>query len=312
MTRRVLVTGGTGFIGRQTVAPLMDRGFDVWLTSRGGLPEDLVKCIRRHPDRIHHRMADLLQPETPAALVKEIQPTHVLHLAWDTRHGLFWTSPENEAWVSASERLLRAFADCGGQRLVAAGTCVEYAAADYPISEAAGTLEPTTPYGRAKLAFRERVREAADRLSLSTAWGRVFHLFGPHEKLPRLVPAAIDSLLRGDSFRATEGTQVRDYSSVVDVATAFAVILDSDFHGDINVASGVPSTVADVLGCIGRIVGRPELIRLGVMPSQPHDPPVLAADATQLRSRFGDLFPVALETRLREMVDWWRRHGMHS
>jgi nucleoside-diphosphate-sugar epimerase len=312
MTRRVLVTGGTGFIGRQTVAPLVERGFEVWLTSRGGLPEDLIECARRHPGRIHHRMADLLQPEVPAALIDEIHPSHILHLAWDTRHGLFWSSPENEAWVAASERLLRAFADRGGQRIVAAGTCVEYAPISHPVSEASGILEPGTPYGRAKIAFRARLREAAERQGLRTAWGRIFHLFGPHERLPRLVPAAIDALLRGDPFLATTGTQVRDYSCVVDVATAFVAILDSDFEGDINVASGVPSTVAGILRCIGDIAGRPDLVRLGVIPSQPHDPPVLAADTTRLQSLFKGLFPVSLETRLREMVDWWLQHGMRS
>jgi nucleoside-diphosphate-sugar epimerase len=105
---------------------------------------------------------------------------------------------------------------------------------------------------------------------------------------------------------------VRDYSSVVDVAAAFVTILDSDFEGDINVASGVPSTVASVLRCIGHVVGRPELIRLGAIPSPPHDPPMLAADTTRLHSRFGGLFPAPLETRLREMVDWWRHHGPRS
>jgi nucleoside-diphosphate-sugar epimerase len=312
MMRRVLVTGGTGFIGRQTVAPLVERGFEVWLTSRGGLPDDLAEVARRHPGRIHHRAADLLQPEIPARLIDEIRPSHLLHLAWDTRHGLFWTSPENEAWVAASDRLLQAFADQGGQRMVAAGTCVEYAATSHPIAEASGLLCPSTPYGRAKLAFRERMSEAARHYGLRTAWGRVFHLFGPHERLPRLVPAAIDALLRGECFAATAGSQVRDYSSVVDVAAAFVAILDSGFAGDINVASGVPSTVASVLRCIGDIVGRPELIRLGVIPSPEHDPPVLVADTARLTSHFGRLFAVPLETRLRQMVDWWAVHGMRS
>lgn len=310
--RRVLVTGGTGFIGRQTVAPLVERGFEVWLTSRGGLPEDLARFARRHPGRVHHRVADLLQPDVPAALMDDVRPSHVLHLAWDTRHGLFWTSPENKAWVTASERLLEAFADRGGRRIVAAGTCVEYAVTNHPVSEATGVLDPDTPYGRAKLAFRERLRETTERRGLPSAWGRVFHLFGPHERLPRLVPAAIDALLRGDPFPATAGTQLRDYSSVVDVAAAFVTILDSDFEGDINVACGTPSTVADVLRSIGDIVGRPELVHLGVVPPPPHDPPVLAADTTRLHARFGCLFPISLETRLREMVDWWRDHEIRS
>ena len=310
MSRRVLVTGGTGFIGRQTVTPLVERGFEVWLTSRDPWPEDFAEYAGRSPGRIHHRAADLLRPEIPAALIEEIRPSHLLHLAWDTRHGIFWSSPENESWVAASERLLAAFADHGGERFIAAGTCVEYAPTSHPVSEATGVLDAGTPYGRAKLRFREQLRGAASRRGIHTAWGRIFHLFGPYERLPRLVPAAIDALLRGEPFPATVGTQVRDYSSVVDVAAAFVAILDSEFEGDINVASGVPSTVASILRCIGDIVGRPELIRLGVIPSPEHDPPVLVADTARLTSHFGRLFAVPLETRLRQMVDWWAVHGI--
>lgn len=308
MNRRVLVTGGTGFIGRQTVAPLVERDFDVWLTSRGPLPPDVSALAAREPGRIHHRVIDLLAADGPASVIAEIRPTHLLHLAWDTRHGLFWTSPENDAWVAASRRLLEAFAHGGGRRFVGAGTCVEYAPVDHPISEASGVLHATTPYGRAKLAFRQRLQEVAAQSGISTAWGRVFHLFGPHEQLPRLVPAAIDSMIRGEPFPATPGTQIRDYSCVVDVAAAFAAILDSDLEGDVNVASGVPSTVASVLQSLGGIIGRPDLLRLGALSPPPHDVPVLAADATRLRTHFAGLFPVPLEDRLREMVEWWQRH----
>ena len=54
-------------------------------------------------------------------------PTHLLHLAWYAEPGLFWRSPENLRWVEASLRLLRAFAEHGGQRAVMAGSCAEYA-----------------------------------------------------------------------------------------------------------------------------------------------------------------------------------------
>jgi nucleoside-diphosphate-sugar epimerase len=308
MTRRVLVTGGTGFIGRQTVVPLMERGFEVWLTSRSGLPEDLAILAAQSSGRLRHCIADLPLPDVPDALIENIRPTHLLHLAWETRHGLFWTAPENEAWVAASARLVHAFAVRGGKRIVAAGTCVEYAPTDAPISEATGVLSDTTPYGRAKLAFREAINAVAVQRGLSTAWGRIFHLFGPHEQLPRLVPAAINALLRGKPFPATAGSQVRDFSSVVDVGAAFAAVLDSDFTGDVNVASGVPTTVANVLRRVGEITGRVELLQLGALPTPPHDVPVLIADATRLRSQFRGLFPFSLEERLSEVVAWWQRH----
>jgi nucleoside-diphosphate-sugar epimerase len=134
---------------------------------------------------------------------------------------------------------------------VAAGTCVEYAPADTPLAEATAVLEPTTPYGRAILAFRTALVEASIQHGFSAAWGRVFHLFGPHEQPARLVPAAITSLLAGRPFDATAGSQIRDYSSVVDVAAAFAAVLDSTLTGDVNVASGTATSVARVLQIVG-------------------------------------------------------------
>lgn len=307
MSRRVLITGGCGFIGRQTIAALVDRGFEVCLAGRSPPPTDLAEQARASGGLIAHRVLDLLDPDIAAAMIAEVRPSHLLHLAWDTRHGLFWTSTDNARWVAASCRILEAFIRCGGTRCVAAGTCVEYAPADVPLAEATSALGPTTPYGVAKLAFRKALVEASSRDGLSAAWGRVFHLFGPHEHPARLVPGAILSLLEGRRFAATAGRQVRDYSSVVDVAAAFVEILDCDLTGDVNVASGSATTIADVLQTIGETIGRPELIALGDVPTSPSDVPVLTADASRLRGRFPQLFSVALRERLSETVDWWRQ-----
>ncbi|MFM7242921.1 MAG: NAD-dependent epimerase/dehydratase family protein, partial [Planctomycetaceae bacterium] len=218
MSRRVLVTGGCGFIGRQTVAPLLDRGFEVCLAGRSPPSADMAAQVGASGGRLSHHIVDLLDHDAASALVARTSPTHLLHLAWDTRHGIFWTSAENDRWVDASSRLLEAFVECGGTRCVAAGTCVEYAPADSPLAEAKAAVGATTPYGTAKLAFRAKLVEAANQHGLSTAWGRVFHLFGPYEQPARLVPAAITSLLAGRPFAATAGRQIRDYSSVIDVA----------------------------------------------------------------------------------------------
>jgi|694.fasta_scaffold29586_8 nucleoside-diphosphate-sugar epimerase len=312
MSRRVLITGGCGFIGRQTIEPLVAGGFEVSLTSRTPPPAEIAERVAARHGRLSHHVVDLLDPAATTALVEQVRPTHLLHLAWDTRHGVFWTSDENQRWVDASCRLLEAFTRCGGARCVAAGTCVEYAPADTPLAEATAVLEPTTPYGRAKLAFRTALVEASIQHGFSAAWGRVFHLFGPHEQPARLVPAAITSLLAGRPFDATAGSQIRDYSSVVDVAAAFAAVLDSTLTGDVNVASGTATSVARVLQIVGEIIGRPELIGLARLPTPPHDVPVLIADASRLRRRFPHLFAVDLEERLSETVEWWRRQSQRG
>ena len=78
----------------------------------------------------------------------------LLHLAWATEHGAFWTSPDNVRWLEASLALLRAFVAGGGARAVVAGTCAEYSwstEADVLAEEA--PLEPATLYGASKAAL---------------------------------------------------------------------------------------------------------------------------------------------------------------
>ena len=59
-------------------------------------------------------------------LIEEVRPSHLLHFAWETRHGYFWQAPENQIWAEATVDLARAFKDAGGRRAVFAGSCAEY------------------------------------------------------------------------------------------------------------------------------------------------------------------------------------------
>src|SRR6185312_12912218 len=152
------------------------------------------------------RDADLLDPEAVTRLVRDVRPTHLLHLAWYAVPGAFWESPENARWLEASTRLLEAFAVSGGTRAVVAGTCAEYDwSGDGALSEASTPLSPRTAYGEAKNALRA----AAERLSVSLGWGRVFFLYGPHEDPRRLVASVARSLVAGEPARTTHGRQVR-------------------------------------------------------------------------------------------------------
>src|SRR3954452_23524389 len=139
---RVLVTGATGFIGHHLPELLSSRGFEVATVSRAG-------------------GVDLLEPGAPERVVAEVQPTHLLHLAWYAEPGKYWTSPENVRWVEASLALLRAFAAGGGRRAVLAGTCAEYDWAHGFCSEGVTPLAPWTLYGPSKHALREMAESFA-------------------------------------------------------------------------------------------------------------------------------------------------------
>jgi nucleoside-diphosphate-sugar epimerase len=221
---------------------------------------------------------------------------------------VFWNSSENLDWIVSSKLLVNAFIEAGGERIVGAGTCAEYdwGTSDQWLDEKTTPIKPFSLYGQCKYAFRKSLFTVAEHHKVSAAWGRIFFLFGPHEGPKRLVSSAIISLLQGQPFEASTGDQLRDFLHVDDVAKAFVALLDSEVSGDINIASGQESSVAEVLTILGRLTGRPELIRLGAKPKQPTEPPRLVASVRRLREELGITFSHSLETRLAETVEWWR------
>jgi len=304
--RRVLVTGASGFLGARTLAPLQAAGFEVHALSRR--PPQTSGGVSWHA-------VDLLDDRTTAALVTELAADHMLHLAWYTEHGRFWTAPENLDWAAASLRLLRAFAEAGGRRAVVAGTCAEY---DWTTSTQgrcreldddrgpATPLRPGTLYGASKHATRLLAEAYAREVGLSLAWGRVFLLYGPGEDERRLIPQVARSLIAGATAETSDGTQVRDLMHVDDVARGFAALLDSAIEGPVNVASGEAVTLARVIELVASESGRPELLRLGALPRREGEPAELLADTRRLREEVGFTPGVELEAGIAEAVAWWR------
>jgi nucleoside-diphosphate-sugar epimerase len=295
--KRVLVTGASGFIGRHTLPALALRGFEVHAVSSQPRPSPAA-------DARWHR-SDLLRGADVRQLMDSVQPTHLLHLAWFAVPGQFWTSPENLRWVQASLELLSVFESVGGRRLVAAGSCAEYEWSDVDCDEHDTPLRPATLYGTCKHALHLVMEKFADR-RLSTAWGRVFHLYGPHEHPDRLVPSVICSLLDGRPAQCTLGTQVRDFLHVADVAGAFVALLDSPVGGGVNIASGTPVSIANLVSTIGRQMGAESLVRLGARPLPAHEQPRLTARVARLRDEVGWTPTISLESGLEQTTEWWR------
>lgn len=296
---RVLVTGGAGFIGRQALSHLVAQGWDVHMADRVPPPEETR-------DRVTWHACDLLAEGDAVRVVGEVRPSHLLHLAWNAKPGVYWTAPDNLDWVATSLRLFRAFGECGGKRAVFAGTCAEYDWTCSELDEATTPLAPATLYGKAKNALRVLVEDAASRSGIGFAWGRVFFLYGPNEAPSRFIASVITSLLRGEPALCSHGRQERDFMHVVDVAGAFAALLESDHQGAVNIASGDTRPLSAVVDAIARIIGRPDLVQLGARPAAPDDPPRLAASARILHDTIGFRPRFGLEDGLEETVEWWR------
>lgn len=292
--KRVLVTGASGFVGARTIAPLQARGFEVHAVGRGR-PATAGTAV--------WHVSDLLTDDI-GGLLDEVRPTHLLHLAWVTAHGAYWTAPENLDWVAASVRLVRAFHAAGGRRVVVAGTCAEY---DWG-SDCCGAgtpLEPATLYGASKDALRRLLAAYGRTLDLEVAWARLFFAFGPGEQAGRLVASVARSLARNEPVACTEGLQVRDFLYVDDVAGALVAVLDSAVTGPVDVGSGEGVELRHVVLRLESLANCAGLVRLGAVPTR-DEPRRIVADAARLRAEAGWRPAFSLDDGLSETLAWWR------
>lgn len=299
---KVLLTGATGFIGRHSLESLVNCGYEIHAAYKGE-PLDSPSSVQWHK-------ADLLDSESIERLMSEVRPSHLLHFAWYVSPSEYRTSAENLRCVQASLSLVQAFARCGGARVVMAGTCMEYDWRYGFCAERLTPLFPSTLYGASKHSLQLLVNAFAEQEGLSAAWGRIFFLYGPHEHPQRLVASVIRSLINGEPARCSHGKQVRDFLHVADVANAFVALLESDARGPVNIASGQPVAIRDLIQRIGALTGRQDLIELGAIAAREDDAPLLVADIGRLTDEVGWSPKYDLNSGLGQTIDWWRNRSV--
>lgn len=294
---RILLTGASGFVGRQALASLLETGNEVHAVSRSRPPVE--------GDFIWHSL-DLLAPGATEAAVDAARPDCVLHLAWCVEHGKFWTDPANADWLAATLDLARCAAASGARRFVGTGTCYEYDwPADAPCNELSTPLKAHTLYDETKDACRRSLAGIAAEADMSCAWARLFFLYGPHEAPGRLVSSVARSLVRGEEALCSAGLAVRDFMDVRDAGAALTALARSSVSGPVNIASGEAITVADLVRRLARLAGRDDLLRLGALPDRPGEPPRIVADIDRLRHEVGFLPARDLDAGLRDALSFW-------
>lgn len=303
--KRVLVTGLSGFIGRHTIPFLLEKGFEV----HGIIPESEPKPTAQN---VFWHTADLLDSKQIAKLFEKLKPSHLLHFAWVTAHGAYWTSPENLRWLQNSLELVHSFKTSGGKRIVVAGSCAEYDWQYRYCIENLTPLNPATLYGAAKNSLHDILMAYSHQEYLSTAWGRVFFLYGPYENQSRLVPSVVNALLNHQPAPCTHGNQIRDFLYVEDIASAFVALLDSDLTDAVNIASGKPVVLKEIIYRIAEKIGRPDLIQLGALSASKSEPPFLLADVQRLKRDLGWVPHYDLDTGLDKTIEWWKKQNQRS
>jgi UDP-glucose 4-epimerase len=305
----VLVTGGAGYIGSHTVRQLRQRGDDVVV---------LDSLELGHRDAVADTPL-VVGDVADGALVADVIDTHhvesIVHFAAYKAAGESFENPGRYFAnnVAGTAALIEASYRAGVRRFVFSSSCAVYGTPEEtPVSEAA-PIQPESPYGESK-ALVERMLHWYDRcLGYKSVSLRYFNAAGAamdgslgedSSVTLNLVPMAMKALLRtapplqvfGTDYPTPDGTAIRDYIHVDDLADAHLRSLDYLAAGGdttaFNLGTGVGSSVRQVLAAAEKAAGRP--VPATDSPRRPGDPTALWAD----------------NTRAREQLGWQARYGL--
>jgi dTDP-6-deoxy-L-talose 4-dehydrogenase (NAD+) len=269
MNGTILLTGGTGFVGRQVMRALVERGCPIRAVIRQGRESRLDGCgdlesVRIIPDLF----AENVDWWAEACDGAEI----VVHLAWYAEPGEYLLSSKNLDCLSGTLNLARGAARAGVKRFIGIGTCAENDLEGGDVSVST-PLKPTTPYAAAKAAVYLSLSQWLPRQKVQFAWCRLFYLFGEGEDPRRLVPYLRARLAAGEPTDLTSGLQVRDFLDVREAGQKIASVALTRCEGPINTCSGKPVTVRELAEKIADEYGRRDLLRFGARAENLFDPP---------------------------------------
>jgi UDP-glucose 4-epimerase len=302
---RILVTGGAGYVGGFAARHLLGAGHDVTILDdlsqghRQALPSGLL---------VQGNVGD---PALVGRLLREHRIEAVMHFAASTYVGESVENP-SKYWrnnVVHTLELLQAMRDQGVRRIVFSSTCATYGErAEMPLREETPQA-PGSPYAFTKFAIEQLIRDFSRAHGLGHVLLRYFNASGgqadgahgeDHRPETHLIPILLQAALGqrdrvdvfGDDYPTPDGTCIRDYVHVEDLARAHELAVegcpapDAERQGRVfNIGTGTGHSVLEVIHSVERITGRKLPYR--VVGRRPGDPPRLVASSERLRGELG-------------------------
>ena len=301
MSRTVFVTGGAGYVGSHCAKAFSNAGWTVVTydnLSRGH--RDLVKW----GELIE---GDILDQATLSAALKRVKPDAVAHFAAFAYVAESMTSPEMyyRNNVRGTMNLLHAMLDARIDQMVFSSSCATYGISDELITEDT-PQSPINPYGETKLICEKMIRDYGAAHGLRSVMLRYFNAAGcdpdgdtgeRHDPEPHVIPLAIRGAMDGTftfnilghDYDTPDGTCVRDYVHVSDLADAHARALDYLAKGGesevFNLGTGHGHSVLELADAVARVAGKP--VPRNLTDRRPGDPPRLVASAEKAAAILG-------------------------
>ena len=323
MTSRILVTGGAGYIGSVVVDQLLERGFQAVVLD--DLSAGHRQAVARGAGFVQGGVGDRELVET---LLEREHITAIIHLAAFALVAESVAQPRKYVTnnVTAARVLLEAAVRAKVRRFVFSSSCAVYGHPPrLPITEDT-PQEPVNPYGETKRDFERLLADVGPRTGMGVVSLRYFNASGATERLgedhdpethliPNVLAAALGRCaaleVYGTDYPTADGTAVRDYVHVADIADAHLRALDVKLDGGsavaVNLGTGTGRSVREVVEAARRVTGRP--VPTVERPRRPGDPPELVAAVGRAATVLGWR---ALHSSLDEILESaWRWHQAH-
>jgi nucleoside-diphosphate-sugar epimerase len=307
--KRVVVTGGSGFIGSHLVYRLLREGAAVAVTVRYG---NVIKNerLRECWDDIQIIEADLRNRGALSAIV-DFAPDLVFHLAAYNHVGQSFVQVEECFDVNAKGTANLLDICKGVERIVYTSTSEVYGEQhDVPFVETMAP-NPISPYAITKYAGELycRLQEQMHR-ARSVVVLRPFNAFGPYQSSKAVIPELIMKCLRGETIRTTPGEQTREFNYVTNLVDGIIKVAEHPgrIHGVVNLAGGEEVQIRQLVAKIAELTCSKSKLDIGAIPYRPTEIWRMYGDSTRAREIFGWSPSVCLEEGLRRTIEWSREY----
>lgn len=310
--KRVLVTGGAGFIGSHLVRALLDRGDEVSIVDNFDpfYPERLKRLSLDARARLLEK--DIRDQDAMDAVLGEVRPEVVVHLAAlaGVRPSLERPAAYMDVNVRGTAAVLEAARKAGVRRFVLGSSSSVYGAhAEAPFHETARVDLPESPYAASKVASEVLAHTFHNLYGLEVAALRFFTVYGPRQRPDLAIHKFSRRMLAGQPLPFFgDGSSRRDYTWVDDIVSGVLASCDVPLSWDIfNLGGAQTTSLAELVGLLEEALGvRAVLDR---QPAQPGDVPITSADVTHAGKVLGYAPRTPIREGVRKFAEWVKGEG---
>jgi nucleoside-diphosphate-sugar epimerase len=304
---KVLLSGGTGFLGHHIVRALLDRQADIILLIQ---PQDKTWRLEPFRDKVRQVPCRLTHRDETRSAIQKNQPEVIIHLAgrMERRRDLSILDDLMDHHVSSTINVMLASDPATTKLVIHTGTSEEYGEQEDPFVETL-PVDPVSPYSATKASATALATYLSKAIGIPVITMRPFITYGPGQLHDTLIPFLIKGVLQKKTVELTEGLQYRDFIFVDDLVACYLAAIEraEAFAGPevFNIGSGKKIQIREVIEGIADLLDGHAYLKIGARPMRAGEPPSMIASIAKAKARLGWKPKIPLHEGLRRTIDWW-------